>query len=112
MASWHELRGQARATVHGTFCREALYFAPGSSSGTTCLIRRHMANRRFGDLDREGYAQAIESLTEIVIDLLEIPTPERNARIEFVEDGINFHIDLVQPSDDDRWSHCQVARIR
>jgi hypothetical protein len=71
-----------------------------------------MKNKRFGDLDREGYSQVVEELTRCVIDKLEIATPVRNARIEFTEDNLSFNIDFVEPPDDDRWTPCQVALIR
>ncbi len=109
--SWAEDRAAMREDVHATFCFAARYSAPGSATFTDCLVRRHDNQSRFGDNDREGYGQVVEQIQRCVFDKLEIPSPERNGRIEFVDDGLVFVIDSVLPMDDARWITCDLVAV-
>ena len=82
MASWDELRRLTRTAVHSTFAFPATYTAPGGAPPVQIMARLHTRAIRFGDLDREGYAQVFEDANRVVIDLAEV-TPVRLGQIDF-----------------------------
>lgn len=109
--SWHTDRAAMREDVHGKFSRAARYFAPGSASYVVCSVRRHDNQARFGDLDRDGYAQVVEEVQRCVFDVTEVPSPEEKGRVHFTEDGFVYRIATVLPADDARYITCELVRV-
>jgi len=105
--SWGEIRARANRVVHTTFAREATYTAPAEgSTPVPARIRLHDKFLRFGDLDREGYAQVIDDVCEVRVDLGEL-VPERYGKIDF--QGIRIYdITEVVPDDSRGYWTCKV----
>jgi hypothetical protein len=92
---WAEIRQRARRTVHSAFSLPAIYYPPDGSPGVSCSARMHNEMRTFGDLDREGFAQNIEDVNQVIFDALEVE-PEKKGRIDFGT-GKVFRIENVLP---------------
>jgi hypothetical protein len=94
MASWSELKAEARTLAHATFGLSGQYLPP-SGAPVTVTVRLHSRVEVFGDLDREGYAQQAEDVSRMVFLLSEV-TPVRGARVT-LEDGRAFVVHYVLP---------------
>ena len=107
---WAETRAAARDTVHATFGLSASYLAPGGGPLTSGIsVRWHTKTMRHGELDREGYPQVQEDINRIVLDILEVPDPQRNALVT-LSDGRIYAIEYVMPFDG-RYAPCDVVRV-
>lgn len=103
---WSETRTAARLAVHRQFAVPATYTAPTVGAvPVPCSVRLHTRIARFGDLDREGYAEVVEDVSKIIFLQAEV-TPVRKALVEVA--GKQFTIDLVVPPDDDLLVTCEV----
>lgn len=87
---WGELKGLARAVVHDTMARTAVYEAPDGSAPVNCKARLLIDNRMIGDLDREGYGRVSEGITKIVLSNAEIPSPVLQASVYFPDVGQTY----------------------
>jgi hypothetical protein len=106
---WDQVKLRARVAVHTQFARSAVYrVAPDAMLTTAIKARRHTKQTLMGDLDREGYAQVLQDVNAIVVDLNEI-APVRGALVTFVGDGAKFLIENVEHSDDGRFARCPVT---
>ena len=63
---WPEVRRAARADVHETFAQTVEYTPPSGGASLTTTARLHTKYTRIGDLDREGYGQAIEEIERVI----------------------------------------------
>jgi hypothetical protein len=105
--SWATIRAAAKRVVHDTFAREALYTGPEVGDlALPARIRLHTQFLRFGDLDREGYAQVIDDVNQVMIDVGEV-VPKKNGRIDF--EGIRIYriTEVVKETGEQFWM-CRV----
>lgn len=105
--SWATIRAAAKRAVHDTFAREATYTAPAEgATPVPARIRLHTKFLRFGDLDREGYAQVIDDVNQVIVDVGEV-TPEMHGLIDFA--GIRkYRITNVVPDESSVFWMCEV----
>lgn len=81
--SWATTRAAAKRVVHDTFARDATYTGPDPGDlPVAARIRLHTQFLRFGDLDREGYAQVIDDVNQVIVDTGEV-TPKQHGLIDF-----------------------------
>lgn len=105
---WRDIKASARNVVHSTFADAALYFAPGSLSGTDVTVRHHTRTEVFGDLDREGYAQQIEDINRIVIDTEEVTAVPKGRVV--LPSGDELFLEVMERMDDSRYQVWNVIR--
>lgn len=108
--SWTTIRAAARRVVHSTFAREATYTSPeAGSTPVAARIRLHTRFLRYGDLDREGYAQVIDDVNQVMVDVGEV-VPARLGVIDF--GGVRqYRIDNVVPEKDEEFWMCEVQPL-
>lgn len=87
-----------RLIVHEAFALPATYYGLDGEP-VTITARVHNKGKRFGDLDRDGFAQVVQNVESLIFLLSEV-SPERNAVVEF-DDGQRFILDFQHPRDDD-----------
>ncbi len=110
MTPWQRQKDEAQLAVHRQFALPATYTAPGvGASPVVVYVRHHTRIATFGDLDREGFAQTVDDVNQIIFDTCEA-TPEKRGVVEF-DDGRRYKIDLVQPATG-RFARCDVAALR
>lgn len=108
MSDWLSQKKEAQLAVHRQFAVCATYTPPGvGASAVRVNVRHHSRIAQFGDLDREGYAQTVEDVNQIVF-LSEEAVPVRRGVVEF-DDGRQYMIDTVQFSLDGVTTRCDVA---
>lgn len=95
--SWEDINREARLNVHAEFGRAAVYVAPGSSRRQRVTVRLHNRVARFGDNDREGYAEVVEDINRIVFLRSEV-VPARGG--EVTVSGSIFRVETLEPSTD------------
>ena len=112
---WAEIRQRARRVVHSTFSLPAVYTAPGIGAvPVPCMARMHNEAKLFGDLDREGYAQVIEDVNQVVFDALEVE-PAKNGVVTFYSDAARtivvgvFEINNILPKTTDEFRRVEVT---
>ena len=106
--SWNDIRKQARATVHAQFALPAVYYSKDGLRRIPCSVRKHNNDERFGDLDREGFAQVVERANQLVFDSAEV-MPQKGATVEFPDDGEVYTIDLILPKTSGQYIRCEVT---
>lgn len=111
---WNEIRAAARTVVHQQFALPAFYSdAEATVVEQPISVRLHNDLKKFGDLDREGYARVIETVNQIVFDRDEV-MPQRNATVIFRFDGeadLVYNVDVVLTSPDGgRFVRAEVSR--
>ena len=108
--SFQAIRAKARRTVHKTFARDATYTDPGAgASPVAARIRLHTQFLRHGDLDREGYAQVIDDVNQVMIDTGEI-RPRTHGVIDF--QGVRkYRITEVIKDEGEQFWTCQVQPV-
>lgn len=106
---WAALRRSARRVVHATFGFSAYYY-PAFGQPFQCRVRVYAAGKMFGDLDREGFAQVVESVTQILL-LQEDVAPKRGDVIEVYDAQYAFKVDHVMPTTDDYSVNVVVSRL-
>lgn len=104
---WDDIRSRARLSVHSHFGRDAVYVAPGSTRRIKVKVRVHTRIARFGDNDREGYADVVEDINRIVFLQSEV-TPTRGG--EVTVSGSVYKIEMITPADDTTVVACDVIR--
>lgn len=110
MSDWLRQKQEAKLAVHRQFAISATYTPPGvGASPVSVQVRHHTRIAQFGDLDREGFAQVVEDVNQIVFQLCQV-SPEKRGVVEF-EDGRRYRIDTVQPSLDGEYARCDVATL-
>lgn len=105
--SWSTIRAAAKRVVHSTFARDASYTAPTPGAiAVAARIRLHTRYLQFGDLDREGYAQVIDDVNEVLVDTGEL-IPAMHGLIDF--EGIRQYriTDVVKDVGEQFWT-CKV----
>jgi hypothetical protein len=112
---WNEIRAAARKIVHSQFALPAFYStADASTIEMPVSVRLHNDLKKFGDLDREGYARVLETVNQIVFDKDEV-MPERNATVTFRfddEEDLVYNLDVILPSPDGgRYVRTEVSRV-
>lgn len=107
MSTWRDLKRDAKQSVHDCFAVPALYTAPNASP-VAVHVRHHTRVVQYGDLDREGYAQVVQDVNQIIFLSCEAD-PVKRGVVEF-EDGSQYIIDTVQPSLDGLTVTCDVAQ--
>lgn len=110
MSTWRSQKDEAQLAVHRQFALSATYTPPGvGASPVAVLARHHSRVAVFGDLDREGFAQTVDDVNQIIFDSCEV-APEKRGVVEF-DDGRRYKIETVQPSTG-RFVRCDVAGLR
>lgn len=104
---WSDIKRQARLRVHAQFAVSATYTPPGQGSAPIpCQVRLHTKIARFGDLDREGYAEVVEDVNRIIFLQSELK-PARKGLVTLYS-GHQFTVDLIEPPTDDTVWVCEV----
>lgn len=110
MTTWQDQKADAQLAVHRQFALEATYTPPGvGASPVAVLVRHHSRIATFGDLDREGFAQTVDDVNQIIFDTQEVE-PEKRGIVVFA-DGGRYRVELVQPTKS-RFVRCDVAASR
>ena len=108
---WLALRRDTRRVMHQTFSSDARYaFAAGGDS-IIVSARRDIDIDRYGDLDREGYAQVLTGVSRIGLLRSEIEQPRRGDVVTFLEDGLSFRVENIEPATDDLTWICEVVEV-
>lgn len=114
---WAETRQRARRTVHATFSLPAVYTPPGIGAvPVNCMARMHNEAKLFGDLDREGYAQMIEDVNQVIFDALEVE-PVKFGVVTFYQDTARtvvigtFEINNILPKTTDEFRRVEVTHV-
>jgi hypothetical protein len=105
--TWDDIRREARLSVHETFSFDAAYTAPGGADPIVVKGRLHTRMVQHGDLDREGYAQVIEDVNQVVLATAEV-TPVKGAKIDFGS-GRVYRIDNIMPVEGQPVVACRVS---
>jgi hypothetical protein len=114
--AWDDIVQQARAVVHVTFQREALYYPSSnvSGSGVPVMVRLHSSQVvTTGDLDREGYSQVYEDVERLVFTQADVTTNsiQRGGYVRRVANGQLYRLELREPTTDDYSVSFQVVRV-
>jgi hypothetical protein len=110
MATWAEIKAQARDKVHTTFALPATYYAPGSSTAVPVTVRHHTRTWTGGDLDREGYGQQVEDINRLVFDTGQV-TPAYKGKL-VTESGDELYLEVLERQDAGRYQVWNVVRQR
>lgn len=95
---WSETRQAARLAVHREFGVPASYLAPtDGAEPAACTVRFHTRVARFGDLDREGYAQVVEDVNRVIFLNAEVTTARRGV---VTINSRDYVLETQEPSDD------------
>lgn len=105
---WKEIRKKARGVVHAQFSLPAVYTAPDGLTRVTCKARKHNEMKRFGDLDREGFAQVIEDVNQVIFDSIEV-TPQKGGVVDFGVGEGAFEIVGILPKTTDNYIRVEVT---
>ena len=106
---WAEIRRAARRVVHSTFVLPAVYSSPDGLIVKPCMARKHNEKKAFGDLDREGFAQVIEDVNQVIFDAFEVE-PQRNGTVDF-GNGEVFEIVNILPKTTDEFRRVEVTLV-
>ena len=98
---------EKEVAIHRHFAVPALYTAPDASP-VRVHVRHHTRVVQYGDLDREGYAQVVQDVNQIIFLTCEAD-PVKRGVVEF-DDGSQYIIDTVQPSLNGVSVTCDVAQ--
>lgn len=105
--TWDDIRNEARLAVHREFGLPAVYRSPTiGAEPVPCTARFHTRIARFGDLDREGYAQVVEDVNRVIFERAEVD-PVRRGTVTLM--GREFVLETCEPSDDGRWAVWNVV---
>lgn len=105
---WADTKRAARLRVHAQFAVSAEYTGPAlGSSPIPCNVRVHTKIARYGDLDREGFAEVVEDINRVIFLQSEV-TPARKGLVT-IYSGHEFTIDTIEPPTDDTVWVCMVA---
>lgn len=108
---WADTKRQARLRVHAHFAVSAEYTGPAlGSSAIPCSVRVHTKIARFGDLDREGYAEVVEDINRVIFLQSEV-TPARKGIVTLYS-GHQFAIETIEPPTDDTVVVCEVKPLK
>lgn len=112
--AWIDIVQQARAVVHETFKRDALYYPSSdvSGSGVPVSVRLHDSQVMTGDLDREGYSQVYEDVERLVFLTSEVTANnvQRMGYVRIIDNNQLYRLDLREPSRDGFTVTFQVVR--
>lgn len=104
--SWADIRNEITAACHEQFAVPATYYeyTSGGISAWTLhpdvMVRFHSRHVRDGDLDREGYAEALEDVNRVVFYLADLTfVPKQSDRIDI--GGRVFRLDVEDTRSDD-----------
>lgn len=105
--NWATIRAAAKRVVHDTFARDATYTAPTvGATPVAARIRLHTQYLRFGDLDREGYAQVIDDVNQVMVDTGEI-VPAKHGLINFENIRLYRITEVIKEVGETFWT-CRV----
>lgn len=96
--TWSDIKAGTRLVVHETF-GVLVQYAPPSGIAKDVTVRFHTKHKRFGDLDRQGYAEVIEDISQILFQKSEVTTV-RLGVVTF-PDGSRFRLDLKKEDEGD-----------
>lgn len=101
MATWADIKAQARRQVHKTFAVRCLYRETVDATAVDLLARIH--NKiTIGGGANGGYAQIIEGVSSILFSKEELIAkdviPKQNAFVTFPDYGSNFQLDIRDPN--------------
>lgn len=110
---WNEQKEQMRGSVHSQFAFPALFYDGVAAVPVDCNVRLHFKVKKFGDMDREGYATTIEDVNAIIIDALELPATAEKNRIYIPKLLRTFRLEVLVPNNDQKrflkWEVTEVA---
>lgn len=114
--AWDDIVQSARAVVHDTFRRDALYYPSSdvSGSGVPVSVRLHSSQIvTTGDLDREGYSQVYEDVERLVFTQADVTANsiQRGGHVRRVLTGQVYRLELREPTTEDYTVSFQVVRV-
>lgn len=99
-------RDASRAAVHAQFALPAIVYTLEGALVGNAKVRLHLADSRaFGDLDREGYAFAIEGKTLLVFDSEEFK-PGDGLKVDFGRGRVYAIDHVIDKTDRTRYPRC------
>ena len=116
--NWRDLRAKSRDIVHATFGRPAIYTSPQGVT-TRVVARLHNELEVFGDLDREGYAERMEEVNQVVFDSTQV-IPRKGGTVDFAVDANyesipsiseKYEVVNVTPAAGDRYIRTEVTLL-
>lgn len=96
-----DLKAETRRAVHDTLGVVAFYQDDSMSAPEEVKARWFNKTAKFGDLVEQGYAEVIEGVDRVVLFPCDHPTIEfkRGGNITFPQYGLNFVLEVLEPSD-------------
>ena len=76
---------------------ETVYRAAGTMFDLAITARLHTSQEIIGDLDREGFAQILQDVNRVVLDISEVAAPARLSTLTFV-DGRVYVLEALIPT--------------
>lgn len=89
---WRAVKQEARDVVHQTMGYPCVY-QYGSDDPVNCTVRHHSKSAFIGDDTDEFSPGLLSQLNRVIVDLREVPSPQRNATLTFVD---NMGVPLPQ----------------
>lgn len=111
---WQTERDAVRSIVHDFF-KIPCWVSDGIEPPFETAIRLHTGLKTFGDLDREGFAQMMEDVNQVVVDSINDFTPVRKMQLEFKgKSGSRFFVieTVDAPVDTSGMIQCQITPLR
>lgn len=80
--NWRAVKQEARDTVHKTMGYPCVY-QHGVSAPVSCTVRHHRKSAYIGDDTLEFSPGLFSEINRVIIDLREVPSPQRGATLTF-----------------------------
>jgi hypothetical protein len=106
--NWFEVKSKMQQDVHATFAVPAIYRAAGTMYNLNITARLHTSQEIIGDLDREGFAQILQDVNRVVLDISEVAAPTRLSTLTFC-DGRVYILEALIPTGNAQHQTWQVT---
>lgn len=83
--SWRAVKQEARDIVHKTMGHPCVY-VHGANPPVNCTVRHHSKSAYIGDDTDEFSPGLLSQINRVIVDLREVPSPQRGATLTFVDD--------------------------
>ncbi len=83
--SWRAVKQSARDIVHKTMGHPCVY-QYGVADPVNCTVRHHSKSAYIGDDTDEFSPGLLSQLNRVIVDLREVPSPQRGATLTFVDE--------------------------
>lgn len=85
MMDWRAVKQEARDTVHKTMGYPCVY-QHGADAPVNCTVRHHRKSAFIGDDTDEFSPGLLSQVNRVIVDLREVPSPQRGAMLTFIDD--------------------------